>query len=241
MNFVSPSQNYWDRNYQNLNFNFIPNDGYLRKWLEHYFSNGNLTAFEVGCFPGGYLAIFGKLGYELNGIDLTPRVNSDLPQWLASQGYRLGKFYQDDFLKFKTNKKFDVVYSLGFLEHFTNWEEVVIKQAELVNPNGYLVVGVPNFRGGLQRALHYLFDRDNYYKHYLPAMNYKKWRTILESQGFKIIFSGYIGQFDFWAAGRLNPYFSKFGLPIISWLKKNIKFNHGFFSPYICLLARKAD
>ena len=79
MNLVP--QEYWDKGYETLELDIAPKDDTVRRWIELFFSNrGKGRCLEIGCFPGRYLAVFGELGYELNGIDLTPRVESDLPR-----------------------------------------------------------------------------------------------------------------------------------------------------------------
>lgn len=239
MKFSSPDKNYWSGAYKNSSFTIIPAGGYLRGWLEKYFQHSSGSVFEIGCFPGGYLDFWGNLGYELNGIDLVDKINPDLYNWLKSRGHQVGELVNGDFVDYKVNRKFDVVYSFGFLEHFINWDQILIKHSELVRPGGRLIIGAPNFRGWAQRLLHFLFDRENYYKHYLPAMDTSKWRRLLEERGFDIIFSGCIGNFDFWSAARPTKVFSRLILPSINFFKKHIKFNNYLFSPYLCLLAVK--
>jgi SAM-dependent methyltransferase len=43
--------------------------------------------------------------------------------------------------------QFDLVYSLGLIEHFRDLAEVVAAHARLVKPSGVLLLGVPNYRG----------------------------------------------------------------------------------------------
>jgi SAM-dependent methyltransferase len=43
--------------------------------------------------------------------------------------------------------QFDLVYSLGLIEHFSDFADAVAAHARLVKPSGVLVLGVPNYRG----------------------------------------------------------------------------------------------
>ncbi len=193
------SQEYWDNSYKAHQFGRIPKNDKIRVWIERYFQPvKDKTCFEIGCFPGNYLTVFGELGYQLNGIDITPRVVKDLPNWFAQQGFDIGTFKQADIFEFSAIDKFDVVCSFGFIEHFRNWKELIKIQASLVKKGGYIVIETPNFRGFVQYAIHYLLDRENLKRHYLPSMKPQKWKKLLDKMGFEIIYSNYFEEFDYW-------------------------------------------
>ena len=42
---------------------------------------------------------------------------------------------------------YDVVYSLGLIEHFVDRVSIVERHVRLARPGGLLILGVPNFRG----------------------------------------------------------------------------------------------
>lgn len=156
---------------------------------------------EIGCSPGGFLPLFGDLGYTLHGIDFDPRIQNELPQWLIKNGYKPGQFIVDDFTTHQFSIQYDLVYSLGFIEHFTNWIDILLRQADLVREGGYLLVGTPNYAGLFQRLLHKLFENANYMTHVTASMNPKLWRELLEATGFRVIFAGTVGTFDLWTRG----------------------------------------
>jgi L-malate glycosyltransferase len=195
------SKNFWDGTYDNIELKIASEDFLLRTWIEEYFpkleNNSKKSCFEIGCCPGQYLAVFGELGYELNGIDFSDNINT-VSNWMKEQGYRTGNFYNQDFLKFDTADQYDIVLSLGFIEHFTNWDEILMKHLSLVKQNGYLVIEAPNFIYGFQNWLHKNLDKESYKRHYTPAMDIEKWAVILERNNFEIIFKGYFGKFDYW-------------------------------------------
>ena len=112
------------------------------------------TVFEVGCFPGGYLAYFGSKGLELNGIDLSNRVLTDLIPFYKSQQLKTGILQQGNFFEFDVGKGFDLVCSFGFVEHFEQWQQVVKKHVALLNMGGYMIITAPNFRGAFQNFFH---------------------------------------------------------------------------------------
>lgn len=174
----------------------------LRPLINTYISqkeDGN--CIEIGCSPGGFLTLFGDLGYTLHGIDFDPRIQNELPQWLTKNGYKPGEFIVDDFTTHQFSMQYDMVYSLGFIEHFTNWVDILLRQADLVKEGGYLLIGTPNYAGFFQRLLHKMFEKENYTTHVTASMNPKLWRELLEATGFRVIFAGTVGAFDLWTRG----------------------------------------
>ena len=153
------SQEHWDAEYADLSPFVAPKGDAIRIWLEGHFASNAGSRLELGCFPGRYLAVFGELGYEVNGIDLTPGVEMALKQWMQAWGYRTGQFVRADVWTYPFNRQFDVVCSFGLIEHFGQWPKLLTRHAELVRPNGFLAVSAPNFRGFVQRFLHRWLDR----------------------------------------------------------------------------------
>ena len=243
MNHNLVEQSYWDDNYEKCNDIIVAReDSPIRQWLTRFFNNAQGTCFEVGCFPGTYLSIFGELGYELYGIDLTPRVETDLPLWLKNRGYKVGKFFQADFLKYNDENKYDIVSSFGFIEHFINWDDILIKQARLVKEGGYLVVQIPNFRGFIQRTLHIFLDKENYNLHNISSMNPDLWANIIRKMDFEIVYYGYFGAFHFWIGKQSRNIIQKASIALIRHLLpflKKIPKDRMVYSPYCGLIAKK--
>ncbi len=241
MDFID--QDYWDDSYSGFEFYRVDNDDPVRLWIEEYFRNGSGTCFEVGCFPGRYLGVFGELGYELNGIDLTPRVEHDFAKWLSHRGFKVGSFTQGDFMEIEASKQFDIVCSFGFIEHYTNWDQAIKKHFDWLKPGGFLVLEAPNFRGWFQHFLHQLVDQENLKRHNLDSMVPLQWADLAREAGFEIIQEGYIGTYLFWEdeqernliqqlilkgirlLGRILPSILPKGLPA--------------FAPFCTLIARK--
>ena len=194
------SQEYWNREYRSFNLHIAKKKDSVRRWIESHVApagSANRTCLEIGCHPGRFMAVFGELGYELFGIDFAADL-ATLPAWLKRCGYRVGRFWTQDFASFAPERKFDLVASFGFIEHFTNWEDILAKHAALVDDKGCLVIEAPNFTGAFQHWLHSNFDQLNYARHHPPAMDVERWAKILERCGFEITYCGYFGEFRFW-------------------------------------------
>jgi 2-polyprenyl-3-methyl-5-hydroxy-6-metoxy-1,4-benzoquinol methylase len=236
-------QSYWDEAYSDYELTEDESEDFIKEWIRKYLpANPNGTCFEVGCFPGRFLTFIGRMGYTLNGVDLTPRVTMEFPQWLRSRGLKTGYFYQEDFFNFATEKKFDVVCSFGFIEHFKNWEEVFVRHLLMVNDGGYVIIETPNFRGTVQRLIHYFLDRENYERHYIKSMSPSKWRKICKKHNFKIINHGFIGEFQFWVDKPPTGKFKrKVFLKLLDYYPRlrRLPRNKKLYSPYCGIIAQK--
>ena len=238
-------KSYWDSNYETKNTKpkEVPKDHPIRKWISsHLVSVDNKNCIEIGCYPGRFLTMFGELGYELNGIDYTERVDQ-VPTWLKSEGYKVGEFYYEDFFKWNSSKQYDLVYSLGFIEHFTEFKDVIKSHCDMVANNGYLILEVPNFIGRFQFWIHSKFDKENLNRHHVPAMDISDWLPVLEENGFEIIDSRYFGSFHFWVEHEERSFFQRGCLKIIRTLKpllaKILPDDRKAYSPFCGVIAKR--
>lgn len=240
------SKEYWEKSYEDKKSEIAPKGAFIRTWLEDHFPHLNpgesKTCIEIGCYPGRYLAVFGELGYKISGIDYYSQLDLMI-EHMKKQGYQLGNFWQQDFFTFDPGKKYDVVMSVGFIEHFPNYEEVIEKHLRLVKDGGTLVLVAPNFIGRFQHWLHSNFDQQNLSRHYVPAMDVKKWVEILRRENFQIIYQGYFGSFHFWTDVEPQNAFSKIVLKILYFLKPYLQRllpkDKRSYSPFGGVIARK--
>jgi SAM-dependent methyltransferase len=200
------------------------------------------TVIEVGSFPGPFLAALGDCGFELNGIDFHPRNSTDLPRWLQSQGFLVGDFHSAEFNSVDLQRKFDLVYSIGFIEHFTDFDKVILRHADMVGPNGYLFISAPNFSGIVQRWLHRFLDKENLDKHFLPSMDPLLWADILRRNGFEVLFAGHHGRLGFWVdpaerRSRTKRLIVRFVVRLFWNIKKIYKQDSRHFSAHCGVIA----
>lgn len=236
---------YWTKAHGEINIELHPNN-FVKRWIT---SNIDLTkiksVFEVGCYPGKFLTIFGDQGIEVSGIDYIAGVEK-LPKIFESKNYKVGQFYNFDFFDFKPKIKYDCVMSLGFIEHFDNWQETMTNHFDYINDNGYLIIEVPNFRGILQRIPRMLFDYENYKRHNLDSMNLKEWNKILYENDFEIIYSGYFGGYKLWfeveVEGKVNIFLKRQIIKVLSKVRTVFFYNKidsKYFSCAIGIIAKK--
>jgi len=103
---------------------------------------------EVGCAPGRWLSFCAReYGLEVTGFESSPTGVAKTRENFAAQGVS-GDVLAQDFLTAELPQEaFDLVLSLGFIEHFDDPSEVVARHARLLRPGGVLVLEVPNLRG----------------------------------------------------------------------------------------------
>lgn len=236
---------YWTKAHGEINIELNPND-FIKDWISNNIDFANIkSVFEIGCYPGRYLTIFGDQGVELNGIDYIKDV-AKLSEIFKLKKYKVGQFYNCDFFNFEPLIKYDCVISLGFIEHFDNWEETMVNHFGFINDNGYLIIEVPNFRGIFQRIPRMLFDNENYKRHNLNSMSLKAWNRILIEKDFEIIYSGYFGGYNLWfeveQKNRMSRLLKKYLIKTLV-LFRNIFFKNkvesSYFSCAVGIIAKK--
>lgn len=237
-------QQIWDQRYKEFQFFVEDRNQPVSRFMLEQASATPGTCFEIGCFPGRYMALLGQEGWELNGIDLTPNLLV-MQEWLEDNGWKTGAFSKIALEEFKSDVQYDLVYSSGFIEHFTNFKEIIAMHTPFVKKGGKLIITTPNFTG-LQGVLHRFFDPVNYRLHYIPSMNVKKWKKVLLDNGFRIDAVGPLGGFDFWvdAGQKHKPFKTKLQRQFmfkLHYLRRLMPFRASLTSPYLGIAATKVS
>ncbi len=163
---------------------------------------GKRTMLEIGCAPGKWLIFFyEELSYCVKGYEYVEAAAKKTIENLTMNHVPRDLFEVTiaDFRRINDTKKYDVVLSLGFVEHFNDFERILEKQLTMVKENGHLIVGVPNFRG-ISGIFQYIIDPHLKNKilpnHNLKAMDRKQYLKFAKSHGLAVLFSNYIGGFE---------------------------------------------
>lgn len=229
---------YWDKHWLDTPFAIAPPHHRVRAWIESHFTKTSGSCFEVGCFPGSFLAVFGELGYRLSGVDFFPGTQV-LETWLKGRGYTVDRLDQADFLTYTPEQQYDVVSSFGFIEHFEQWPDLIKKQLGLVKRGGVIVVEVPNLTSPLYSWIYRILEPSLLKSHVQEAMNLSAIRSVLEQEGCRIVAAEYIGSYYF-------RFVTKKGR-MYRWLERCIQafspvfrvFPHSLSARYIGLIAEK--
>jgi len=192
------NQKYWNSHWHNKEYSIAPQHHPVRQWIEAEVPQSAVAdVFEVGCYPGKFLAVFGERGYVLNGIDSFPQVNPAMQKWLESSGYKIGQFYQADFWNFVSSRQYDIVCSFGFIEHFKNKDASLIKHINLAKNGGLIMIDVPNLRSPLYNFLYKIFEPEVLKNHVLSILDKNVICDVFEKNGCTIKTAKYLGYFYF--------------------------------------------
>jgi SAM-dependent methyltransferase len=131
-----------------------------------------MSVLEIGFAPGKNLAWVGKrLGARVAGIDYSTQgveVAKELFRALDLAGdLRCEDVFETTFAP----GSFDLVYSLGVIEHFDDPRDIVARHVSLVRPDGgTALIVIPNY-GGPYGTLQRFFDPATLDIHNLEIMN----------------------------------------------------------------------
>ncbi len=236
------TQDWWDKHNEATRFEIAQSWDSVRKWIEHFVPRGSGKAFEIGCYPGRYLAVLGEMGYELSGVDLSPGTSTHLVQWLAGKGYRVGAIQEADYFNCAIEPSYDVVMSFGFIEHFTDWSSVLQRHLSHLKPGGLMVVSCPNFRGSCQLALRRWLDPENLKRHNIDAMDPQAWAADMEGRSAEIVWKGHFGVFGFHVEPQRRSILQRAcvrGLEVASPGLRRLLPDSPRWSPYAGIVVRK--
>lgn len=201
------------------------------------------SAIEIGGFPGFHSVFLHKyfnISVTLLDIVIVPtiiekicRINELDPSKLV--------YIEADFFTYTPTQKFDLVFSNGFIEHFTDTEKVIQQHLEYLNTKGTLLITLPNFKG-INGWFQKIFDKDNYNKHNIQCMDRAFLRSICEKLKLTNIEVYYYGYFSIWleekARKKLLPricralIFYPFKI-----LFRILRWNTKYFAPYLVVKA----
>lgn len=123
---------------------------HLAKLFQRALANlENPTLIELGCADSLWLPYLAKnYDCECYGIDFSELGCQLVQRNLALAGVNGTILCEDIFTYVKTHiAKFDFVYSMGLIEHFTSPQAVLEEMYTLLKPGGTMLTIIPNLRG----------------------------------------------------------------------------------------------
>jgi len=108
------------------------------------------TAFELGCAPGAWLAFCARrLGLAVSGCDASATGIRVARALLKSAGVSDAGVLEADVFALPSTVcgRYDLVYSFGLIEHFTDLPGILRAHAAACRPGGVVLVTAPNLRG----------------------------------------------------------------------------------------------
>ncbi|MBF0474796.1 MAG: methyltransferase domain-containing protein [Deltaproteobacteria bacterium] len=170
---------------------------FFEDFLAYFPTGGSLI--DIGGFPGQYAAYLKKVRqYDVSIIDyiILPEVIRKVEE---VNGLPPGaiRCIDADVTTFSSPMQYDLVISLGFLEHFKNPLPLFRQHIALLKPGGTLFASIPNFRG-LNGYLQRVFDPHNYRMHNIEMMDIKYLDHICRNLGLKSWKIAYCAPGDLW-------------------------------------------
>jgi len=114
-------------------------DYVTRRMFDQYLSNlKSRTVLDVGCGMGMSMEYFRQHGAIVKGVDISP------------SSVEFAKQKQLDVVQADArdlpfeNNRFDIVYSIGVIEHFRETELALKEQVRVCKPGGTVIAAVPN-------------------------------------------------------------------------------------------------
>ncbi|MFT3714304.1 MAG: class I SAM-dependent methyltransferase [Archangium sp.] len=170
-------------------------DDAILEIIERHVPLESASVVEVGGAPGQFLAYFAAKHH------VTPHVldYSEIGCAKTTENFRLlghgVTVHQRDLFADPLPGPFDLVFSLGLIEHFGDLNAVVARHVAMVRPGGWLVIGCPNFTG----VNHWFMKRlapALLAEHNLATMHEMSWDGFERELSLRRVFRGYIGGFE---------------------------------------------
>jgi SAM-dependent methyltransferase len=168
-------------------------------------SDFSKKAIEIGCAPGKWmLFLLGKLGYTVHGCEYirsgVEKTRQNFEYFhVPAENYRI---FQGDFFTLDLECDYDLVLSLGFIEHFKDFRLVMERHLALLKKGGLMIVGLPRFIG-INWLIQMIIDRHTADKarrylplHNLRTMNLRIFRKFAASSGCELVFNEFVGGFE---------------------------------------------
>ncbi len=214
-------------------------DGFFHKYL---FYNENFEFLELGCAPGRWLHYFhSEFGYKVNGLENSVVGFEMTKKNLEMLGVKANIFFGDA-LNFEFNKKFDLVFSSGLIEHFLPPTKIIQTHLDLIKIDGYIIITIPNLKNSIYYYLQKIINKKVLKNHLL--LNKNDLLSFFRNQN--VIICQYLGVFSLYI---LNLSSKSITYKIIYYLELliekflkliKIKRESSFFSPMICIIIKKS-
>lgn len=215
--------------------------------FKKFLDKGDKKVLEIGCAKGKQLIYFAKeFGYEVYGVDYSLKGVE-----LAKQNLNLAEvegiiLCEDIFQTSLKEESFDIVYSMGLVEHFENPADIIDIHIKLLKKGGILLITIPNFKDSMYFTLNKLLGKDRTLleTHNISIMDKKVLSELFQGMKIKIIMLDYFGPIDFtlvFGSIRSKPmlYLAHLANQFIGYLTFFMPGSR-YFSPYMVLIGQKA-
>ena len=172
-----------------------------REILPGFLPPAPARVLELGSAPGRNLLMWRDLfGYDVFGVERSEEGLRRQRELFARHGVGEDRTLQADCLDPAFQRayegSFDVAFSDGLIEHFTDPHDIVAAHMRILRAGGVAVIIVPNLLGIYRR----LMPVDVVEAHNLGIMREAPFRALFERFPLDLLFCGYYGRLNFWVA-----------------------------------------
>jgi 2-polyprenyl-3-methyl-5-hydroxy-6-metoxy-1,4-benzoquinol methylase len=169
----------------------------LQRLLRRHVRPGD-RFLEIGCAPGKLLAwVAAGLRAEVSGLDVSERGLTTARRLFGALHLHADFRHEDLRQTTFPDGTFDVVLSVGLIEHFTDPRDVVRRHVGLAKPGGTVLMTVPNYRGIYGRLKEH-FEPESLLQHNLDIMTCEALVGLVDKADASEITA--------YHAGRLSPW-----------------------------------
>lgn len=143
---------------------------------------GGKKLLDVGCYTGIFLNCARAVGYDVFGIDASPKA-VEVAHKKGLLNVQQGLLEESD--HFLADNSFDVITLLDVIEHIPNPQRVLRILYKKLKPLGIIFLSTPNFSSFLARL-----QKEKWYAvipHHIYYFSYKNLEHILIEAGFKVL------------------------------------------------------
>lgn len=238
-------EDYWN-NKRDTIVSKVPDTGFHNQELDKVISNSKIrTSIELGGFPGTF-SVYIQKKHQLDTTLLDYYINQSIVDDLMEvNGLEKGSVHliEDDLtLDHEVTVKYDLVFSVGLIEHFLDTKAIIKRHLDYMNETGELLIILPNFQG-INGWLQRKFDKENYDAHNIDSMDLELLRTIANELQLKDVSVYYKGKFSIWLENiKSQPAWVKVFMKLLfvagKGFTKIIPIESRFLSPLIVLKGK---
>ena len=229
---------FWDNYWRNYQYGKIPKKVMFEQFMPKL--TRGISFIEIGGFPGVYAAYFYQRGIrDVTILDF--HINKEIVrnfEKINNLPEGTIQCIDNDFFAFSSEKKYDVVFSSGFIEHFEDTRDVIARHVELLSEKGQLLIIIPNFLG-LNGEIQRKYDKENLDAHNLQSMNISFLKEIMASFNLYDVSVDYLGKPMVWLEPKPENQKRRRWVKMLSYAIKLFPVKGKFLSSYIAIYARK--
>ena len=137
--------------------------------------NGGKRVLEIGCGRGSLSCYFSDAGYDCSLLDLSVAVIDVAKNIFKREGLKANFLVGDANDIHLPNKSFDIIFSIGLLEHFENIEKPLSEQIRLLDDGGvWFGYIVPKYVKNIQQEYDWINDLLRGYHEHQTKKNISK-------------------------------------------------------------------